>query len=70
MFQGFNINCSFAALSNLSITSYKEDTFGVVQKSLPTIISALLKLQEVQIATEIFRISLNIFLEWGVQTCD
>ena len=36
-----------SALTDLTVSSYEEDKFGVVQKSLPEIISTLLVLQEV-----------------------
>lgn len=37
----------FSGLSHLVAASFSEDTFGVVQTTLPSILSSLLSLQEV-----------------------
>ena len=42
-----NINFSLKAVAELTVASYEEDKFGVVQKSLPDSITSLLILQEV-----------------------
>lgn len=42
------VNLNFTGLSHLVSASYSEDKYGVVQTTLPSILSSMLSLQEVR----------------------
>ncbi len=49
LFFGEFCDCFFSALTDLTVSSFNEDKFGVVQKSLPTIVTNLLQLLEASV---------------------